>query len=137
MSWKALHSMSVHVKLRYILKAVFAAVWMIVLPVTYAYSWSNTTGLAQTIRSWFGNGQSSPSLFIMAVLIYLSPNMLSTLLFVFPFIRLRLEKSNNMIVSLIMWWSQVYWTISSIKMILITTLCGFCMRDYIYLLVKS
>ncbi|XP_074325305.1 callose synthase 3-like isoform X1 [Apium graveolens] len=106
MSWKALHSMSAHVKIRYILKAMFAAMWMIVLPVTYAYSWSNTTGLAQTIRSWFGNGQSSPSLFIMAVLIYLSPNMLSTLLFVFPFIRLRLEKSNNIIVSLIMWWSQ-------------------------------
>lgn len=115
MSWKALHSMSAHVKLRYILKAVSAAVWMIVLPVTYAYSWSNTTGLAQTIRSWFGNGQSSPSLFIMAVLIYLSPNMLSTLLFVLPFIRLRLEKSNNMIVSLIMWWSQVYRIIFSIK----------------------
>ena len=113
MSWKALHSMSAHVKLRYILKAVFAAVWTIVLPVTYAYSWSNTNGLAQTIRSWFGNGQSSPSLFIMAVLIYLSPNMLSTLLFVFPLIRLRLEKSNNMIVSLIMWWSQVCRTTSS------------------------
>ncbi|KAE9462595.1 hypothetical protein C3L33_05503, partial [Rhododendron williamsianum] len=33
MSWKARHSMSLHVKLRYILKAVSAAAWAIVLPV--------------------------------------------------------------------------------------------------------
>ncbi|GFZ00641.1 callose synthase 1 [Actinidia rufa] len=107
MSWKSRHSMSLHVKLRYILKAVSAAAWVIVLPVTYAYSWKNPSGFAQTIRSWFGNSPSSPSLFILAVLIYLSPNMLSTLLFLFPFIRRYLERSDYRIVLLIMWWSQI------------------------------
>uniref|UniRef100_A0AAU6MVS9 1,3-beta-glucan synthase n=1 Tax=Paeonia lactiflora TaxID=35924 RepID=A0AAU6MVS9_PAELC len=106
LSWKARQSMSFHVKLRYILKAVSAAAWVIVLPVTYAYSWENPSGFAQTIKRWFGNGSSSPSLFILAVLIYLSPNMLSTLLFLFPFIRRFLERSNYKIVMLMMWWSQ-------------------------------
>ncbi|XP_027158791.1 callose synthase 2-like [Coffea eugenioides] len=106
MSWKAWHNMSPHVKLRYVLKVVSAAAWVIVLPVTYAYSWKNTAGIAMTIRNWFGNGASSPSFFIIASLIYLSPNMLSGLLFLFPFIRRNLERSDYKIFRLIMWWSQ-------------------------------
>ncbi|GMY22214.1 callose synthase 1-like isoform X2 [Fagus crenata] len=106
LSWKARQSMSIYVKLRYILKAVSAAAWVIVLPVTYAYSWKNPPGFAQTIKTWFGNSPSSPSLFILAVLIYLSPNMLCIVLFLFPFIRRFLEGSNNNIVMLMMWWSQ-------------------------------
>ncbi|XP_073029043.1 callose synthase 1-like [Primulina eburnea] len=106
MSWKARKSMSAHVKLRYILKVVSAAVWVIVLPVTYAYSWNNGPGFAQTIKNWFGKGHGSPSLYIIAVLIYLSPNMLSGSLFLFPFIRRYLERSDYKIVRLMMWWSQ-------------------------------
>ncbi|KAF7154004.1 hypothetical protein RHSIM_Rhsim01G0134500 [Rhododendron simsii] len=106
MSWKARHSMSLHVKLRYILKAVSAAAWAIVLPVAYAYSWKNPSGVAQTIRSWFGSSPSSPSFFIVAILMYLSPNMLSALLFLFPFIRRYLERSDYKVVMFIMWWSQ-------------------------------
>nr|XP_017246674.1 PREDICTED: callose synthase 2-like isoform X1 [Daucus carota subsp. sativus] len=106
MSWKARHSMSMHVKLRYIFKAVSAAAWVIILPVTYAYSWKNSSGVAETMQNWFGTSQSSPPLFILAVFIYLSPNLLSALLFLFPFIRRRLERSEYKIVRLIMWWSQ-------------------------------
>ncbi|KAM1335133.1 hypothetical protein ACFX14_039580 [Malus domestica] len=106
LSWKARQSMSVFVKLRYVLKAVSAAAWVIVLPVTYAFSWKDPTGFARTIKTWFGNGPSSNSLFILAVVIYLSPNMLSGLLFMFPFIRRFLERSNLKLVMLMMWWSQ-------------------------------
>lgn len=105
--WKARRCMSTHVKLRYIFKALSAAAWVIILPITYAYSWKNPSGLAQTIRNWFGNGASSPSMFILAIFIYLSPNILSALLFLFPSIRRFLESSNNSIVKLMMWWSQV------------------------------
>ncbi|KAF7835954.1 callose synthase 1-like [Senna tora] len=105
--WKARKCMSSHVKLRYIFKVLSAAAWVIILPITYAYSWKNPSGFAQTIKSWFGNGASSPSMFILAILIYLSPNMLSALLFLFPFIRRFLERSNNGIVKLMMWWSQI------------------------------
>lgn len=100
--------MSFHVKLRYIFKAISAAAWVIVLPVTYAFSLKNPSGFGQTIKNWFGNGTRSPSMFILAVIIYLSPNILSGLLFVFPFMRRYLERSNNGIVKFMMWWSQVY-----------------------------
>ncbi|XP_048140588.1 callose synthase 3 [Rhodamnia argentea] len=106
LSWKAQWSMSYFVKLRYILKVVSAAAWVIILPVTYAYTWENPPGFAQTIKSWFGNGSKSPSLFILAVVIYLSPNMLAALLFLFPSIRRFLERSHYKIVMLMMWWSQ-------------------------------
>ncbi|XP_054822446.1 callose synthase 3 isoform X2 [Prosopis cineraria] len=106
LSWKAQRSMSIHVKLRYILKVFSAAAWVIVLSVTYAYTWDNPPGFAQTIQSWFGSNSSSPSLFIVAVVAYLSPNMLAAVLFLFPFIRRFLERSNYKIVMLMMWWSQ-------------------------------
>lgn len=123
MSWKARHSMSLHVKLRYILKAVSAAAWAIVLPVAYAYSWKNPSGVAQTIRSWFGNSPSSPSFFIVAILMYLSPNMLSALLFLFPFIRRFLERSDYKVVMFIMWWSQVCKHFATLSYVLSVPLC--------------
>ncbi|BBH04334.1 glucan synthase-like 12, partial [Prunus dulcis] len=98
LSWKARRSMSFHVKLRYILKVITAAAWVIILPVTYSYSWKNPPGFARTIKSWFGNDSHSPSLFILAVVVYLSPNMLAAVLFLFPFIRRFLERSNYRIV---------------------------------------
>ncbi|XP_028555016.1 callose synthase 3 isoform X2 [Dendrobium catenatum] len=106
LSWKARRSMSSAVKLRYILKVVSSVAWVVILPVTYAYTWENPTGLAKTIKSWLGNGQNQPSLYILAVVIYLSPNMLSALLFLFPFVRRFLEGSHYKIVMLMMWWSQ-------------------------------
>ncbi|KAI4381253.1 hypothetical protein MLD38_007345 [Melastoma candidum] len=106
LSFKAQWTMSKFVKLRYILKVVATAAWVIILPVTYAYMWENPPGFAQTIKSWLGNGSNAPSLFIIAVLIYLPPNMLAALLFVFPWIRRFLERSNNKILMLMMWWSQ-------------------------------
>lgn len=106
LSWKCRRSMSFYVKLRYLLKIVSAAAWVIVLPVTYAYTWENPPGFAQTIKSWFGSNGNSHSLFILAVVIYLLPNMLAASLFLFPFLRRALEGSHYKVVMLMMWWSQ-------------------------------
>ncbi|KAJ0966771.1 hypothetical protein J5N97_023688 [Dioscorea zingiberensis] len=106
LSWKARRSMPLFVKLRYVLKVISAAAWVVILPVTYVYTSENPTGLARTIKSWIGNGQNQPSLYIMAVVIYLSPNMLGALLFLFPFLRRFLERSHYKIIMLMMWWSQ-------------------------------
>ncbi|XP_058090540.1 callose synthase 3-like [Magnolia sinica] len=106
MSFKSRRSMSFPVKLRYILKVVSAAAWVIILPVSYAYTWENPPGLAKTIKNWIGNSQNAPSLYILAIVIYLSPNMLAALLFLFPFIRRFLEQSNYKIITIMMWWSQ-------------------------------
>ncbi|GKD73122.1 callose synthase 3-like protein [Tanacetum coccineum] len=107
-NWKARHCMPFYVKLRYLLKVLSAAAWVVILPVTYAYTSRDPAGLAQTIKGWFGNSQGSPSLFIVAVVAYLSPNMLAAVLFLFPFIRRYLESSDYRVVMLMMWWSQVH-----------------------------
>lgn len=106
LSWKARRSMSFHVKLRYILKVVSALAWVIILPVTYASTWKDPPGIFAKIRQWFGNSPNSPTLYILAVVIYLSPNMLAGVFFLFPFIRRFLERSDYRIVMLMMWWSQ-------------------------------
>lgn len=106
LSWKAWKSMSRYVQLRYILKVITSAIWVIVLPVTYAYGLKNPSGFAQTIKSWLGNGPGSSSVFILAVVVYLAPNMLSILFFLFPLIRRSLERSDNKILAVMMWWSQ-------------------------------
>ncbi|KAK1356317.1 hypothetical protein POM88_049573 [Heracleum sosnowskyi] len=107
LNWEARQSMSFHVKLRFILKVLSAAAWVIILPVTYAYTWENPPGLAQAFKNWFGNGSNSPTMFIVAVVIYLSPKMLAVMLFLFSIISRYLERSNYRIVMLMMWWSQV------------------------------
>ncbi|KAJ3706849.1 hypothetical protein LUZ61_010554 [Rhynchospora tenuis] len=106
LSWKARRSMSFAVKLRYVLKFAFACIWVIILPITYAYMWDTPNGLSKTIRSWFGNGGSQPSLYLVAVVIYETPDGLAFLLFLCPCLRRFLERLNFRIVSLLMWWSQ-------------------------------
>jgi hypothetical protein len=107
MNWKARKSMTFAVQLRYLLKVATAVAWVIILPVTYAYTLSNPTGFARTIKGWFGDGQSQPSLYIVAVLVYLSPHFLSAILFLIPHLRIRLESSNNRLFMVTMWWAQV------------------------------
>ncbi|PWA67696.1 glycosyl transferase, family 48 [Artemisia annua] len=107
MMWKARFSMSFHVKLRYVLKTLSAAAWVIILPVTYSFILDNPSGFGNTMKNWLGSGSSSPSLFILAIVIYLSPNIISALLFLLPFVRRHLERSDYRIVRLIMWWSQL------------------------------
>ncbi|XP_078161046.1 callose synthase 3-like [Carex rostrata] len=106
LSWKARKSMSLAVKLRYVLKLISAAAWVVVLPVTYAYSWENPSGLSRMIKGWLGNGQSQQSLYILAVVVYLSPNILASVLFLFPCIRRFLERSENNLITFMMWWAQ-------------------------------
>ncbi|KAL4186373.1 hypothetical protein AMTRI_Chr09g13790 [Amborella trichopoda] len=106
LSWKAMRRMNFWDILRYILKIVSAAVWVIVLPVSYAYTWENPSGLGKTIKNLFGNSRKTPSLYISAVVVYLSPNILATVLFLFPWVRRVLERSNWKIVTFMMWWAQ-------------------------------
>uniref|UniRef100_A0A0D9VP13 1,3-beta-glucan synthase n=1 Tax=Leersia perrieri TaxID=77586 RepID=A0A0D9VP13_9ORYZ len=105
-NWRARRTMEFAVKLRYVLKFTLASLWVVLLPVTYAYTWENPTGIIRAIKSWFGNGQNHPSLFVLAVVIYLSPNILVAVLFALPFLRRILESSDYKFVRFIMWWSQ-------------------------------
>jgi len=133
-SWKARRSMSFAVKLRYVLKLISAAAWVVILPVTYAYTWENPTGLARTIKSWLGDGQNQPSLYILAVVIYLAPNMLASMLFLFPFLRRFLESSNVKVITFMMWWSQVAFVLVFLLLFRLVKVVNFIsMRSYVYL----
>ncbi|XP_010229272.1 callose synthase 3 [Brachypodium distachyon] len=105
-NWRARRTMEFAVKLRYVLKFTLAALWVVLLPVTYAYTWENPKGIIRAIKHWFGNGQDHPSLFVIAVVVYLAPSMLAAVLFVFPILRRKLEGSDFKPMRLIMWWSQ-------------------------------
>nr|CAB3502151.1 unnamed protein product [Digitaria exilis] len=105
-NWKARRTMEFAVKLRYVLKFAMAALWVVLLPVTYAYTWENPSGIIKAIKNWFGNGRNHPPLFVLSVVLYLSPSMLAAILFLLPFLRRKLESSDFKLVRLVMWWSQ-------------------------------
>lgn len=112
------------VQLRYVMKVVSAAAWVIILPVTYSYTLNNPTGFARTIKGWFGDGKSQPSLYIVAVLIYLSPHFLAATLFLIPYLRIILESSNFRVIMVMMWWAQVIYLL-----IFQTSLCEINLLD--------
>ncbi|GJV43514.1 callose synthase 3 [Tanacetum coccineum] len=85
LNWKARQCMVFNVKLRYLLKVVSAAIWVVILTITCS---------------------CFPLLFNLSLVLYLLPNMLAAVLFLFPFVRRYLETSNHRIVMLIIWWSQ-------------------------------
>eukprot|EP00249_Psilotum_nudum_P020969 c27917_g2_i1 orf=518-4456(+) len=104
--FKAYRSMKFTDVLRYILKVLVAVAWVIILPVCYAHTWENPTGLIGTVKGWLGHRWKSPSLYVSAVVIYLIPNALGIILFLLPMLRRWIEQSNWRIVQLLLWWSQ-------------------------------
>lgn len=92
--------------LRYFLKFVAAAVWVVVLPVCYSSSLQNPTGLIQFVTHWAGDW-GSQYLYTYVVALYMIPNIVAAMLFFLPPMRRTLERSNMRIITLIMWWAQV------------------------------
>ncbi|XP_011044775.1 PREDICTED: putative callose synthase 6 isoform X3 [Populus euphratica] len=105
LSFNAWRSLNVTQILRYLLKFIVAAVWAVVLPIGYSSSVLNPTGLVKFFSTWSMDWQNQ-SFYTYAVTIYLIPNVLAALLFVFPPLRRTMERSNWQIVTLIMWWAQ-------------------------------
>ncbi|XP_029129775.1 callose synthase 7 isoform X3 [Cajanus cajan] len=87
LTWNALRNMKFTQLLRYFLKFVVAAVWVVVLPICYS-KWGNQ------------------SLYTYAVVLYMLPNIVSTILFFLPPVRRTLECSNMRIITFFMWWAQ-------------------------------
>jgi callose synthase len=106
------------------MKLLSAIAWVIILPVTYLHTWENPSGVAGTIKSRLrlDNSGSHPSLYILAVMIYLGPNMLAATLFLFPHIRSALERSNIRVITFMMWWSQVLFYLAVLFKLLNTEL---------------
>jgi len=92
--------------LRYFLKFVVAAVWVVVLPVCYSSSLVNPSGLIKFVTSWAGDW-GNQSLYTYVVVLYMFPNIVATILFFLPPLRRKLERSNMRILTFLMWWAQV------------------------------
>ena len=105
LSWKAWGSMQYTQIVRYILKFVVAAVWVIVMHVGYSRSVQNPTGLVRFSSSWATSWQSQP-FYSFAIVIYLMPNLVAALLFMVPPLRRTVERSNWHVVLLLLWWAQ-------------------------------
>ncbi|KAG8386708.1 hypothetical protein BUALT_Bualt03G0177100 [Buddleja alternifolia] len=105
LSFNAWRSLKFNQILRYLLKFIVAAFWLVVMPVTYSRSVDNPTGIIRFFSS-LGADWQSQSLYDYCVAIYLIPNILAALIFLFPFLRRTMERSNWHIISILMWWAQ-------------------------------
>ncbi|KAK6922818.1 1,3-beta-glucan synthase subunit FKS1-like, domain-1 [Dillenia turbinata] len=92
--------------LRNLLKIIVSAAWAVILPLCYVHSFQVGSGKIKDLLSWFRQIDGIPPLYIMAVGIYLLPNLLTAVLFIFPMLRRAIENSDWLIVRILLWWSQ-------------------------------
>ena len=94
--------------LRNILKIIVSLAWAIILPVFYVHSSKLAPEKLKELLSFLGEVNGISPLYIMAVAIYLLPNLLSAALFIFPMLRRWIENSDWHIIRFLLWWSQVF-----------------------------
>ena len=105
--------------LRNILKIVVSLAWCVVLPLCYAQSVSFAPGMLKQWLSFLPRVKGVPPLYILAVALYLLPNVLAAIMFSFPMLRRWIENSDWHIIRLLLWWSQVWgWIYDSFLFIL-------------------
>ncbi|KAG2328799.1 hypothetical protein Bca52824_011527 [Brassica carinata] len=92
--------------LRNILKIVVSMAWCVVLPLCYAQSVSFAPGMLKQWLSFLPRVKGVPPLYILAVALYLLPNVLAAIMFIFPMLRRWIENSDWHIIRLLLWWSQ-------------------------------
>ncbi|KAJ7552358.1 hypothetical protein O6H91_06G052300 [Diphasiastrum complanatum] len=92
--------------LRLFLKLVVAAAWVIILMFFFVHMWNKASGLVGTLKSGFGGNWENPYLYVAAVVVYMLPNLLGGLFFLFPLMREWMENSKWHFVRFLVWWSQ-------------------------------
>ncbi|KAG8383820.1 hypothetical protein BUALT_Bualt04G0053600 [Buddleja alternifolia] len=93
--------------LRTFLKIIVSLAWSIILPVCYLHQ--NDTfsfGNLKDMLSFLDKIKGVPPLYLMAVAIYLLPNLLAAVFFIFPMLRRWIENSDWLIIRFLLWWSQ-------------------------------
>lgn len=95
--------------IRNILKIIVSLAWSIILPVCYLHqNKSFSFGKIRDMLSFLDKVKGIPPLYMIAVIIYLLPNILAAVLFIFPMLRRWIENSDWVIVRFLLWWSQVW-----------------------------
>ncbi|CAA0830218.1 Callose synthase 5 [Striga hermonthica] len=93
--------------LRSVLKIIVSLAWSIILPLCYLVQIkSSSFSQIKDVLSFLDRLKGVPAFYIMAVAIYLLPNLLAAVLFVFPMLRRWIENSDWHIIRFLLWWSQ-------------------------------
>ncbi|KAH7566057.1 hypothetical protein JRO89_XS08G0076000 [Xanthoceras sorbifolium] len=92
--------------LRNILKVILSLAWAVILPITYVQSITFAPKSVKKLLGFLPQVNGIPPLYIMAVGLYLLPNLLAAILFIFPMLRRWIENSDWLIIRLLLWWSQ-------------------------------
>lgn len=93
--------------LRNILKVIVSLGWAVALPLCYLHTFKMASEKFRDVLSFLNPLRGIPPLYIMAVALYLLPNLLAAVLFIFPMLRRWIENSNWHIIRFLLWWSQV------------------------------
>ncbi|KAK9142299.1 hypothetical protein Syun_011699 [Stephania yunnanensis] len=99
--------------LRTMLKLIVSIVWVIILPATYMRNTPAAPREIKNLTKWLGQVRGIPPLYLFAVVIYLLPNLLAAILFIFPMLRRWIENSNWHIIRFLLWWAQVYFLLGA------------------------
>ncbi|XP_020225550.1 callose synthase 5 [Cajanus cajan] len=92
--------------LRNILKVIVSLFWVIVLPLFYVHSFKGAPEFVKNLLSFLHQIKGIPAFYMLAVAVYLLPNILAAVLFLFPMLRRWIENSDWHIVRFFLWWSQ-------------------------------
>lgn len=93
---------------RNIFKIIVSLTWAIILPICYLHQ-NNSVNFRsiKDVISFLNQLKGIPPLYLMAVALYLLPNILAAVFFIFPMLRRWIENSDWHIVRFLLWWSQV------------------------------
>ncbi|KAL5555549.1 hypothetical protein UlMin_037785, partial [Ulmus minor] len=92
--------------LRNLLKIIVSLAWLVILPFFYVHSFKGAPDQLKHMLSFLKQVNGVPPLYIVAVGVYLLPNLLSAGIFIFPMFRRWIENSDWHIVRFLLWWSQ-------------------------------
>ncbi|XP_021300964.1 callose synthase 5 [Herrania umbratica] len=92
--------------LRNFLKIIVSLAWAIILPLFYMRALSFAPDKLKDVLSLLRQVKGISPLYLLAVALYLLPNLLAAALFIFPMLRRWIENSDWHIIRLLLWWSQ-------------------------------
>lgn len=100
--------------LRNILKMLVSIAWVIILLILYVHSSNKRVNIPiKGLNDWLNQSKGGSPIYYLAVAVYLLPNALTVLLFLFPMFRRWIENSDWLVTRMLLWWSQVSKTLSS------------------------
>ncbi|KAL9678012.1 hypothetical protein QQ045_015850 [Rhodiola kirilowii] len=94
--------------LRNILKIISSIAWAVILILCYFSSFPvSIPAQLKDFLSFLPQAKKMPALYLMAIAIYIIPNIVAAPLFIFPMLRRWIENSDWHVIRFLLWWSQI------------------------------